>query len=576
MRRATLHFTKTILTIVLICALNNVESQIFTNPIGSLADPFITYIDGYYYYTGTTGGDVSLKRAKTLEGLKQTNLQKIFGPGRPGAQQGNYWAPELFRLNGIWYIYYSASQQGDDIKTMRTYVLENTTNDPMNPSNWNFKSKIYSSGVDYWAIDGTVLEVRGELYFLWSGVDSFSNFINVDKPQRNYISKMKNPWTLTGARILLTSPPGVFTGNNVNEAPEILHKNGKIYMVYSSDFCGSPNYHLEMISIDDTKNPLTASNWKSHGTVFSSNINNNSYGTGHHSFFKSPDGTEDWIAYHATPKSTGDCSNTRTSRAKKISFNNEGVPQFGRPTAVGQPLKAPSGEPVLATGNITNGLYKINQINTSKIVEVKDALYINPANIIQGTDANKQHQQWWIQSTADGYYTIVSALSGLSMGVGSCKKTTFASVNLRKPSGSNCQQWKIEDLGSGHYKFTNKNSGLVMEVPSSGIDRDGYNILQNSWSNSSSQKFNLQLIQKTLEIVNLKIKKNILYPNPVKDKIYFSSTINLIGKHYRICNNLGQFVSEGIIRDNYILTKKLNKGVYYILIDNVSYKLIKS
>ena len=87
-----------------VCIFSNGVAQTFTNPIADLPDPFITYIDGYYYYTGTTGVDVSLKRSKTLEGLKQTPSVRLFGPGDPGAQLENYWAPEIFKFDGKWYI----------------------------------------------------------------------------------------------------------------------------------------------------------------------------------------------------------------------------------------------------------------------------------------------------------------------------------------------------------------------------------------------------------------------------------------------------------------------------------------
>lgn len=562
------------LILSVVCIFSNGVAQTFTNPIADLPDPFITYIDGYYYYTGTTGVDVSLKRSKTLEGLKQTPSVRLFGPGDPGAQLEHYWAPEIFKFDGKWYIYYSALQQGS---TMRTFVIENTSNDPMNPANWTFKGKLYSPGQDYWAIDGTVLELAGTRYFLWSGIDIISHSFNYDKPQRNYISKMSNPWTLTGSRTLLTSPSAseLLNKNFVNEGPEVLHKNGKVFMVYSSNGCNTPYYHLKMISIDDTKDPLVASNWISHGTVFSKDASVSSYGTGHHSFFKSPDGTEDWIAYHATPNPGGNCTFKRTPRAKKIAFAANGTPEFGTPIAAGQPIKAPSGEPNLAIDKITNGLYEINQINTSKLVEVKNASNINPSNIVQGNDRDGLHQQWWIQATGNGYYTAVSALSGLSLGVGSCKLST-ASVNLRKPNGSKCQLWAIEDLGSGIYKFTNKNSGLAMEVEASGIDIDGSNIQQNTWLNADHQKFNLKLIKKTLNASEQKlINTVVLYPNPFRDKIHINSTAKLKDKQYKIYNNLGQQVASGVVDDDPILVEKLVNGIYYMLLDGNSYQLIK-
>ena len=107
------------------CCSQLVISQTFTQPIADLSDPHITYINGYYYYTGTTGGDISLKKATTLEGLKQVRLTKLFGPGNIGAQASDYWAPELHQLDGKWYIYYTAKEIGSNLQ--KTFVIENIT-----------------------------------------------------------------------------------------------------------------------------------------------------------------------------------------------------------------------------------------------------------------------------------------------------------------------------------------------------------------------------------------------------------------------------------------------------------------
>ena len=547
MKKNSLYFPKKILiTLFITCVFcfQNLISQSFTNPIADLPDPHISYIDGYYYYTGTTGGDVSIKRASSLEGLKHVGLTRVFGPGDIGSQQGNYWAPELFRINNKWYIYYTASQTGTDMETQRTFVLENTNSDPLS-NNWVFKGKIYSPGTDYWAIDGTVFELSGQHYFLWSGVNNSSHSSGSSKPQRIYISLMSNPWTLTGSRTLLSSPGDLSGGNfgDVNEAPEILKKNNKIFLVYSANGCWTAEYKLGMMSMTNTDNPLFISSWvKYPNAVLESNPNNNSYGPGHNSFFKSPDGTQDWLAYHATPNPSGECGNTRTSRAQQITFDANGIPQFGDVTVIGEPINVPKGEPLLSTQSVLeNGLYTINQINTTKLVEIGGAVYTNPANIIQWENNGGLGQQWWIQATADGYYTIISALSGLAMEVGACDTNEQANINIWPPNGANCQLWSIVKNGtSGDYRIVNKNSGKVMEVDSGGINSNGANIQQSGWVSASKQRFNIQLIRERLNLETKEFQKSILiYPNPNNGSFTISS---LNGDDYtiKILDTLGK------------------------------------
>lgn len=562
----------------IICCFQTGISQTFTNPVGDLADPFITFIDGYYYYTGTTGGDVSIKRATTLEGLKQTPLTRLFGPNNSGAQQGPFWAPELVNLDGKWYIYYSASQQGTDELQMRTYVLENTSNDLMNPSNWIFKGKIYSPGADYWAIDGTVLELSEKRYFIWSGLSSSTHFSGDSKPQSIFISSMSNPWTLEGSRELLVNP-GELSGSNIGEVaegPSIFTKDNKVFMTYSANGCWTSEYKLGLLTMETTQNPLNINSWtKYNDPVFVSNPQNSSYAPGHNSFFYSPDDSEYWIAYHATPNSSGDCGNTRTSRVQKYDFDVDGIPQFGEVTNVGEILVAPSGEPNLSEDTIENGLYKISQKNTSKLVEISGAINTNPANAIQWEDNDGLHQQWWIQSTGDGFYTVISALSGLALEVGGCEFGEFANINIWPPNGADCQLWEIEELDSGGYRFLNKNSGKAMEV--SGLDDNGANIQQSTWSNSNNQIFNLELIRETLNVESLKFNPNIVvYPNPAKDHFTISGLHLGENKQVRIVDINGKAIAEyETNKDSLnINTSQMQSGLYFILISSTKYKAV--
>lgn len=561
--------------VLLLCGSQLLISQTFTNPVGDLADPHITYIDGHYYYTGTTGGDISLKRASTIEGLKQVGLTRLFGPGDSGAQGGHYWAPELFRFDNKWYIYYTASQTGSNEDTQRTYVIENANPNPLT-NNWVFKGKISSPGSDYWAIDGTVLELSGSRYFLWSGVSPASHFANSSKPQHIYISRMSNPWTLTGPRILLISPGELSGGNygEVMEAPEILLNNNKVFMVYSANGCWTSEYKLGMMSMDVAANPLDINSWTKHpDPVFVSNPSNNTYGPGHNSFFTSPDQSESWIAYHATPNSAGECGITRSTRVQKFTFDHTGIPQFGQTTEVGKPLKAPKGEPDLATGVITNGLYTIRQKNTSKLVEIGGGLNSNPADIIQWEDNGGLGQQWWLQATNDGYYTIISALSGLAMEVGNCEFSQFANINIWTPNGANCQLWSIDNVGGDDYRIINKNSGKVMEVSASGINTNGANIQQSTWANADNQKFKFQLIEKTLDIKTSLLSTRVaVYPNPARDQFIISGLKYGEQNKIKIINMLGELLKTvEASSDNYLVdTSSLQSGVYLVSISSES------
>jgi GH43 family beta-xylosidase len=100
-----------------------------------------------------------------------------------------------------------------------------------------------------------------------------------------------------------------------------------------------------MLTLKDGGNPLTLADWeKSTQPVFSKKPQNNAFGPGHNAFFKSLDGTENWIIYHANSNTNEECSTKRNIRIQKFTFNTAGVPVFSEPVATGLKMDKPSGE----------------------------------------------------------------------------------------------------------------------------------------------------------------------------------------------------------------------------------------
>ena len=352
------------------------------------------------------------------------------------------------------------------------------------------RKRIFDSNNDRWAIDGTVLQLGGINYFIWSGVDQFAN---IDKPQRIYIASMSNPWTLNPGRTLLSSPTYSWERNGwVNEGPEVVKKNGKVFLVYSANGCWTADYLLGMLSMNDNQNPMIVSNWTKHpNPVFQTNATVAAYGPGHHFFFTSPDGSEDWFAYHATTNSSGACDASRTTRAQRITWNSDGTPNFGVPVATGSKQAAPSGEVSLPTGTpIANGIYKIVVRSSNKPLDVAGCSIEKGANVHQWSDANVDCQKWHIQSTADGYYTITSLQGGMVLEVVSCSNDNAANVQMWAPNGADCQKWSFENVGGGYYKITSKQSGRSLDIQFGG-NNDGANLQQYDYLGNLQQQFRL-------------------------------------------------------------------------------------
>lgn len=230
------------------------------------------------------------------------------------------WAPELHFVEGHWYIYFTMGAGA----AHRMYVLQATTDDPQ--GDYEFKGKI-TDPTDKWAIDGTVLQLRGHLYFVWSGWEG-----DIDVQQNLYIAPMSNPWTISGERLLISSPSLTWEKSTreglcqVNEGPQILQHNGRTFIVYSASHSVTDDYCLGMLTLvgDD---PLQPGSWeKSPLPLFAKS--STVFGPGHASFVKARNG-DDWIVYHAAR--TSGAGWDRQVMAQKFMWDESGMPVFGQP-----------------------------------------------------------------------------------------------------------------------------------------------------------------------------------------------------------------------------------------------------
>ena len=135
-----------------------------------------------------------------------------------------------------------------------------------------------------------------------------------------------------------SNPPHV----DVNEGPELLQHDGKLFLVYSASGCWTDTYALGLLSAPATADVMQPGAWtKAPEPVFQQSPATGVYAPGHNCFFTSPNGRENWLLYHANDQPGQGCGRFRSPRMQPFTFGPDGTPRFGSPQPISTPLTKP-------------------------------------------------------------------------------------------------------------------------------------------------------------------------------------------------------------------------------------------
>jgi GH43 family beta-xylosidase len=291
----------------------------------SQADPFVTFHEGYYYYTFTTGDHVEVRKSASLEGIASATPVSVWRSWEESSIIGPAWAPELHYLNGKWYIYTTGKVAGTD--EMRVIVLEGDR--PQDQ--FTYKGNLAGG------IDATILKhPHGGLYMVWMRHEG-SSLTNITIAPMTSPTSLGQGWTQISDPNYANWYDWETRHQNCNEGPQIIHRNGKFFLTYSASASWTSEYCLGMFTCDDKADVMDAGVWeKSPEPVFQKSWENGVVGVGHASFTTSPDGKEDWICYHGMDDTDGDGTieqgwENRHPFIQRISWHADGSPNFGIP-----------------------------------------------------------------------------------------------------------------------------------------------------------------------------------------------------------------------------------------------------
>jgi GH43 family beta-xylosidase len=314
----------------------------FCNPLLAYGpDPYATFHDGWYYVMVTEHDRLAIRRTWDLTDLRNAERRVIGKAPFSDECYQSIWAPELHRIDGSWYVYFTGNTADDNDRNRRLFVMECLGPDPMQ-SEWRFAGRL-KLPTDRYSIDATVLQDGERRYLIWS-----SKLTRADGwYQHIMITPLITPVSTGDFDVILSAPTMDWERHDhpVNEGPQVLQRGNDIFVAFSASAYWTPNYAIGLLQTRSGLDLMDIRNWKKHPQpFFQQSQRNGVYGCGHNSFIQSPDKTEWWNLYHArsSPGVEKD-GDTRNPRLQRIDFDSSGLPIFGEPLPIHHPIPKPSG-----------------------------------------------------------------------------------------------------------------------------------------------------------------------------------------------------------------------------------------
>ena len=349
----------------------------YQNPLQvEFGDPYVLYDgDGKYYMYGTGGGAVhgfSAYSSTDLVHWKKEG-QVYFGNNKNGwgsidtAWNGAYWAPEVYKVNGKYYMFYSAQWQNNPTNELENFRIGVAVSDkPTGPFTDIQNKPIFDPG--YPIIDANVFfDTNGKAYLYYSRC-CYKHPVESDiadwARKKGWYKEIEESWVYgvelkpdfsgtIGEPVLLLRPPvsskdkqaewesRSVTSHEVNRRwteGSVTFKKGNIYYImYSANYFGGKNY---AVGYATAKSPLGPFTKAANNPVLQKNTEKGGSvtGTGHNSITYSPDGKEMFCVYHGRTTATG---NERVVFIDRMEIRKDGTLIVHGPTTNPQPL--PSG-----------------------------------------------------------------------------------------------------------------------------------------------------------------------------------------------------------------------------------------
>ncbi len=319
------------------CQPKPASSPTIDNPLPvEFGDPYILKAsDGLYYMIGTGGVNDGFKMYSSTDLSDWKDEGRIY-QGNTDDSWGiaNFWAPELYELDGKFYLLFSADWRINPTNELENFRIGVAVSDtPTGPYTDLYDRPIFDPA--YPVIDGNLLFEDGKVYLYYSRC-CYKNPVESEVAdwarEHGMFDEIEESWVygvemkpdfsgIVGEPELLLRPPlsmddkqaewesRSVTSGEVNrrwtEGSYIFKEKDTYYMMYSANYFGGQNY---AVGYATSKSPLGPFQKADNNPVLAKNVEQGGIvtGTGHNMITLAPDGKTKLCVYHGRTSETGE------------------------------------------------------------------------------------------------------------------------------------------------------------------------------------------------------------------------------------------------------------------------------
>lgn len=394
--------------------------------------------------------------------------------------KGHFWAPDVVKMNGKYYLYYSAFATTD---SSFESVIGVAVSDSLNTPKWRDLGMVVSSKTEPYSpyklptntIDpGVFKDANDNVWMIYGSHYSGLFVAQIDPTTGKRMNNIRYP----------------VAGNNGKwhelEAGQIQYINGYYYLFANlGDCCAGTKstYYVVAGKSDKPTGPFLDKNgvdlYNGGGTTVLK-TKGRYIGPGHFGYFNN--NGQHLVSIHYYDGTT-DKGIPRLDLLQ-MSFTND-WPKFTRNFTLQK-----SSNTVMTS---IEGRVAIVSRLSGKVLDVEGGSKADNADIIQWTYDNRANQHFDLKSLGNGYYSIRASHSGKAVEVE--QQSTVAGADIRQGTwtGGTHQQWKLIDVGAGFYNIVSRHSNLALDVFNFSTENGG-DIRQWTHLNGINQQFQLKYV----------------------------------------------------------------------------------